>query len=98
MAAPDKKTEPVEPVVYLLFVGIVFFTLILFAAEHFFNNDSQLFQVIAGVLTGFAGGFLARIKPAASHSTGGDDNSVNMTQPPATKSTRPLAPIDTLDA
>lgn len=53
-----------EPVLKLLFVCMVFFTLVLFAAEVWFANDSQLFQVVAGVLTGVVGAFLGRIKPS----------------------------------
>jgi hypothetical protein len=102
MAAPNKP-EPVDPVLYLLFAGMIFFTMILIGVEHFFMQDAQVFQVIAGVLTGFTGAFFGRMKPGPSHSPGGDDNSVNVTAPPApttppARPARPLAPIDTLDA
>lgn len=56
--------EKLEPILSLLFVCMVFFTGVLFAAEVWFKDDSQLFQVVAGILTGITGAFLARIKPA----------------------------------
>ncbi len=62
--------EQLEPVLKLLCVCMVFFTAILFASEIWFNSDSQLFQVIAGILTGIVGAFLGRIKPAAKGDTG----------------------------
>jgi hypothetical protein len=52
-----------EPVLVLLVACMIFFTGILFASEIWFNNDSQLFQVVAGILTGITGAFLGRIKP-----------------------------------
>jgi hypothetical protein len=55
--------EKLDPVLRLLVLCMIFFTAILFAAEVWFNNDSQLFQVVAGILTGITGAFLGRIKP-----------------------------------
>lgn len=48
---------------------MVFFTLILFVSDVWFKDDSQLFQVIAGLLTGVTASFLTRIKPTRSTST-----------------------------
>jgi hypothetical protein len=48
-----------DPVLKLLLIGILFFTAALFYCEHRFPNDGQIFQVIAGLLTGFGGAFLA---------------------------------------
>ena len=56
-------TDKLDSVLLLLFAGIVFFTAVLFAAEVWFMADSQLFQVVAGILTGFAGALLGRMKP-----------------------------------
>lgn len=56
--------ERVEPILKLLCGCLIFFTAVLFAAEVWFASDSQLFQVVAGVLTSIAGAFLARIKPS----------------------------------
>lgn len=55
-----------EPIVLLLFVGMIFFTGMLFACEHFFQNDGQMFQVVASLLTGFSGAFFMRIKPQSA--------------------------------
>jgi hypothetical protein len=59
-----KAERKVEPVVLLLFVGMVVFTVALFACETYFPNDGQMFQVVAGLLTGFSGAFFMRVKPS----------------------------------
>jgi hypothetical protein len=58
--------EKVEPVVLLLFLGMVIFAGLLFVSEKFFPSDGQFFQVIAGLLTGFSGAFFMRVKPRES--------------------------------
>lgn len=55
--------DKVEPVVYLLFAGMVVFAILLFVSEKIFPSDGQMFQVIAGMLTGFSGAFFMRVKP-----------------------------------
>jgi len=55
--------DKIEPVVLLLFLGMVIFTGVLLGCEHFFPMDGQLFQVFAGLLTGFSGAFFMRVKP-----------------------------------
>ncbi len=55
--------QNIEPVILLLTALLVFFTCALFAAEHFFNSDSQLFQVLSGLLTAISGALLMRVKP-----------------------------------
>jgi len=70
-----------DPVLILLFCCMMFFTSILFAAEIWFNSDSQLFQVVAGILTGIVGAFLGRIKPEKGDPTvvqSGPDASINV--------------------
>jgi hypothetical protein len=57
------QPEPVDRVLLLLFLGVIIFTGILFAAEVWFMQDSQMFQVVAGILTGFTGAFFGRMKP-----------------------------------
>lgn len=57
------KREPLEPVLILLSGLMIFFTAMIFVAEHFFASDGQIFQVISGLLTGISGAFLMRIKP-----------------------------------
>ena len=82
--SPEEKSQPkepdkdkVEPVVLLLFIGMVFFTLMLFISERFFMQDGQMFQVIAGLLTGFSGAFFMRVKPKQNEQGNG-----NGTNPP----------------
>ena len=53
----------VEPVVLLLFVGMLFFTGVLLFTAWIWPSDGQVFQVIAGILTAFSGAFFMRIKP-----------------------------------
>lgn len=57
---PFKSTDSVT---LLLFYGIWLAVIVLVVGEIFFQNDSQLFQVVAGLLTGFLGAFLGRVKP-----------------------------------
>jgi hypothetical protein len=64
----------VEPIVRLLFYGILIFLLALFFADKFFANDGQIFQAISGLLAGFSGAFFARIKPSDKK-----DEPVNLT-------------------
>jgi hypothetical protein len=59
----NRQANKVEPVVVLLFLGMVFFTFMLFASEKWFPSDGQMFQVVAGLLSGFSGAFFMRIKP-----------------------------------
>jgi len=59
----------IEPIIYLLAGLLVFFTLCLFAAEHWFATDGQIFQVISGLLTGISGAMLMRVKPQTNTKT-----------------------------
>jgi len=54
--------ERIDRVLYLLFAGMVFFSIMLLYVEHFFKDDGQLFQVVSGLITGFAGAFFTRLK------------------------------------
>lgn len=56
--------KQIDPVLYLLFIGMVFFAIILIFCEHYFMSDGQMFQVMAGLLTGFGGAFFGRINPS----------------------------------
>lgn len=53
----------------LLFFGIIFFVFILIYLARFEANDGQTFQVISGLITGFAGAFFGRMKPKADTKT-----------------------------
>jgi hypothetical protein len=59
--------ERIEPITLLMFAAVVFFTLLLIAVSKWSPEDGQTFQVISGLLTGFGGAFLGRVKPAAQH-------------------------------
>lgn len=52
-----------EPVLVLLAALVVFFAVLLISCAHFFPTDGQTFQVISGLVTGFSGALLMRVKP-----------------------------------
>ena len=70
------NSNKIDPVLYLLAVCMLVFTGILIWVEYRFQNDGQMFQVIAGLLTGFAGSFFTRLKPP--------DKQADNTPPPLT--------------
>ena len=70
-----------EPVVLLLFIGMVFFCGVLIFCEHFFPMDGQIFQVIAGLLSGFSGAFFMRVKPQKANSDQPDDPAAPPAEP-----------------
>ena len=78
-----KSESRLEPVVVLLFIGMLVFTGILLYVQKFFPNDGQTFQVIAGLLSAFSGAFFMRVKPRG---TNGDAT------PPATNGAPPPEP------
>ena len=51
-----------DPAIRMLAMLLVFFTLVLFYAEHFFHGDGQLFQVVSNLLSGVAGALLMGIR------------------------------------
>ncbi len=62
-SAPEPAHEKIEPILKLLFIGMVVFLGALFACEILFKDDGQIFQVVAGLLAGFSGAFFGRINP-----------------------------------
>ena len=52
-----------EPIDKLLFIAIFIFAIILIGISRWAPQDGQTFQVISGILTGFAGAFFARLSP-----------------------------------
>ena len=68
MAASSANNEKIEPILYLLSALIVLFTSVLIGVEWAFKDDAQVFQVVASILSGLAGAFMARIKPANQNS------------------------------
>lgn len=73
----------IDPVLWLLFFGLVFFTGVLLAVAHFDATDGQTFQVVSSLVAGFAGSFFTRLKPAKTEP---QDESVSTT----TITTRPI--------
>lgn len=73
----------------LLILGsLIFFTLLLFVSEIYFKDDSQFFQVIANLVSGFGGAFL---KDLMGSKPQGDASSTLITTIEAT-STEPPKP------
>ena len=64
--------QRVEPIVMLLAGLVVFFTLLLVGVAKFMAMDGQTFQVVSGLVTGFAGALLMRVKPRAAADPSGD--------------------------
>jgi hypothetical protein len=69
VAGKRGRAVKLEPVLILLAVLVICFTVALFVAEKAFPNDGQIFQVISGLVTGFSGALLMRVKPRSA----GDD-------------------------
>lgn len=79
----------IEPVLVLLSVLVLVFTGCLFASEHWFPMDGQIFQVISGLLTGFGGALLMRVKPASKPEDAADHLSTTTITSSTTESTTP---------
>ena len=62
-----------DPVLMLLFVGMIIFTGALIWVEKAFPNDGQVFQVIASIVAGFTGSFFTRMNPKPSQIDIGPD-------------------------
>ena len=58
-----KQDWRIDPVLLLLFAGIILFTGVLVFVEWAFKSDGQIYQTLAGLVTGFSGAFLLRINP-----------------------------------
>ncbi len=56
--------EKIDPVLKLLFAGMVLFTAVLIGVTWFFKDDGQIFQVVSALVSGLAGSFFTRLKPA----------------------------------
>jgi len=52
-----------DPVLWLLLAAYVLTLGVLVVVNKLFPQDGQIFQVIAGLATGWAAGFLLRVKP-----------------------------------
>lgn len=52
----------IDFIAILLFIGIVVFAGAMVLVDQVFKDDPQIFQVFAGLVTAFSGGFFTRIK------------------------------------
>lgn len=71
------KVEGVEPVIKLLCVLMVFFTVVLIYCSHLFPTDGVVFAVFSGVLNNCAGALFMRVKQAKGDGSA-DDNSTTI--------------------
>lgn len=62
----DGGNNPVEPIVKLMVGLVLIFTCMLIGVARFLSSDGQTFQIIAGLVTGFSGALLMRVKPRAA--------------------------------
>jgi len=63
-------SQKIDPILWLLFLGMAFFSGMLIYVEHVFPTDGQLFMVVSGMLTSFSGAFFMRVKPQAPPAAG----------------------------
>jgi len=59
-----EKFRQIDALILLLVCLILLFIGALFVAEKFFIEDTQIFQVLSGLLTGFSSAVLALLKPS----------------------------------
>src|SRR5215813_7558009 len=64
-----EKFRQVDALILLLVCLILLFIGALFIAEKFFIEDTQIFQVLSGLLTGFSSAVLALLKPSVAPGT-----------------------------
>jgi len=82
-----KPSWHIDPVLLLLFFGMMVFTGILIFVEWRFKDDGQIFQVISSLVAGFAGAFFAKLDPKKHGDTSTTTASVSATPPSATLTT-----------
>ena len=65
MKREDMKYQDwrIEPILLLMFGGLVFFTVALMYVAHLFPGNDKLFIAISAVLSGFASAFFVRVNP-----------------------------------
>lgn len=59
--------QGIDSIDRLLVAAIVFFVVLMMVDSVWQPNDGQTFQVLTGLVTGFAAAFLARLKPPERH-------------------------------
>lgn len=87
MQISDNST--VEPILKILCLLMVFFTVVLISVDYLFKGEGQVFQVVSSVLAGVTGAFLARINPHQNPPPGptvqGDNSGTIIAPQPAPK-------------
>lgn len=78
----EKQDWRVEPILLLLFAGIILSAISLILVKAFIPGDGQLFQVVASVLSSFVGAFFLRVNPKSMAS---QDVAVENSKPDSTK-------------
>ena len=56
-----ERYHQIDPVALLLFYAVLIFAAMLIFVDWMFHEDGQIFQAIAGVMTGLTGAFLKHI-------------------------------------
>ena len=56
-----------DPITVLLATLVLILVVLLLIQAHIHPNDGQTFQVLASLLSGFAGALLARVKPQGAN-------------------------------
>ncbi len=74
------SSNKIEPIVLLLVFLVIFFSVVLVGVAVFLSSDGQTFQIIAGLVTGFSGALLMRVKPRTSESEVGPDSTLTRTR------------------
>lgn len=59
----------IDPILFLLLGGMVFFTGVLVYTAHAFKDDGQIFQVLSGLVIGFSASFFTRVTPKKAEDT-----------------------------
>lgn len=90
MSGQDNK---IEPIVLLLCMLVVFFTGVLVAVAKLMSSDGQTFQIIAGLVTGFSGALLMRVKPRGTNPEDPEGSTVT-TRSTLSRVVEPAPPVD----
>ena len=75
----ETQQGKIEPIVMLLFSGMIFFTIMLVVVDRLFPMETQAFDVIRDVITTLLGALILKINPAVVHAVQG----VLASKPPA---------------
>lgn len=70
---PSTNKYGLEPVLVLLFAGMIIYTLIVLGVAIFMPKDGQTFQLLTGVLGAFVGAFFGRINPQQNQKAAATD-------------------------